>query len=123
MKPKRILIVEDQGIIAMEEAQIMTDLGYEVVSIVMTGENAILEAIRSKPDVILMDINLPGDIDGREATARIQKDHQIPVIYVTAYGDKETAKSKKFNIPERIGYIVKPFTKNELAQEIERLTA
>ena len=67
MTKKRILIVEDQGIIALDEAQIMRDLGYEVTGIAMTGEAAVEQAGRDRPDVVLMDIMLEGKMDGREA--------------------------------------------------------
>ena len=121
MTKKRILIVEDQGITAMDEQQIMSDLGYEVTGIAMTGEDAVKWAGRDRPDVVLMDIMLAGKMDGREAALKIWELYQIPVIYVTAYGDKETSKAGKFSVPEGFGYIVKPYTKEELASEIERL--
>ena len=121
MTKKRILIVEDQGITAFYEAEIMRDLGYEVTGIAITGEDAIQQACRDRPDLILMDIKLAGDMDGREATLKIRKLHQIPVVYVTAHGDKETSKSLKTPPPEGIGYVVKPFTKEDLKSEIERI--
>ena len=121
MTKKRILIVEDQGIIAMDEEQIIHDLGYVVTSIAMSGEAAIQQAARDQPDLILMDIFLAGDIDGREAARKIRELYQIPVVFVTAYGNKEQSLSLKDPAPEGIGYIVKPFTRNELESEIERL--
>ena len=121
MTKKRILIVEDQGIAAMAEAQIMHDLGYEVTGLAMTGEAAVEQAGRDRPDVVLMDIMLPGEMDGIEAALRIRESYQIPVVYVTAYGDKKTSNSGTLNVPEGFGYIVKPYTKEELASEIERL--
>ncbi len=121
MTKKHILIVEDQGITALDEAQIMQDLGYEVTGIAMTGEAAVEQAGRDRPDVVLMDIMLAGKMDGREATVKIRKLYQIPVIYVTAFGDKKSSKDGQIKVPEGIGYIVKPYTKEELASEIERL--
>ncbi len=121
MTKKRILIVEDLAITAMDEAQIMRDLGYEVTGIAMSGESAVEQAGRDRPDVVLMDIMLAGKMDGREATVKIRNLYQIPVVYVTAYGDKETSLSLKTPPPEGIGYIVKPFTEEELKREIERL--
>ena len=123
MTKKRILVVEDQGITAMDEAQIMRDLGYEVTGVAMTGEDAIRQAGRDKPDVVLMDIQLVGKMDGREAAVKIWELHQIPAVYVTAYGDKQKSKSLRFPPPKGIGYVVKPFTAAELESEIERLTA
>ncbi len=121
MTKKRILIVEDQGIIALDEAQIMRDLGYEVTGIAMTGEAAVEQAGRDRPDVVLMDIMLEGKMDGREAALKIRELYQIPVVYVTGYGDKKTSKAGKFTVPEGFGYIVKPYTKEELESEIKRL--
>ena len=121
MTKKRILIVEDQGITAIDEAQIMGDLGYEVTGIAITGEQAVEQAGRDRPDVVLMDITLAGEMDGGEAALKIRKLHQIPVVFVTAHGDKIASKAGKFTVPEGFGYIVKPYTKEELQSEIERL--
>lgn len=121
MTKKRILIVEDQGITALDEQQIVMDLGYEVTGIVMSGEDAVERAGMDRPDVVLMDIQLAGIMDGREAALKIRELYQIPVIYVTAFGDKKTSMAGEFTAPEGFGYIVKPYTKEELASEIERL--
>ena len=99
----------------------MRDLGYEVTGIAMTGEAAVEQAGRDRPDVVLMDIMLVGKMDGREAALKIRELYQIPVVYVTAYGDKKTSKAGKFTVPEGFGYIVKPYTKEELESEIKRL--
>lgn len=122
MRTKRVLIVEDQGITALDEDRIMQELGYKVVGMVMSGEEAIERALKTKPDVILMDIRLSGVIDGEEAAKKIREQLPIPVIFVTAYGNKEQSKSMKGKIPQGLGYIVKPFTKEELQAEIERVT-
>ena len=121
MTKKRILIVEDQGITAMDEEKIMGDLGYEVTGIAISGEDAIQQAGRDRPDLILMDIKLSGKMDGREAALKIRELYKIPVVYVTAHGDKETSKSLKTPPPEGFGYVVKPFTEEELGSEIKRL--
>ncbi len=121
MTKKRILIVEDQGITAIDEHQIMTDLGYEVTGIAMTGENAVQQAGMDRPDVVLMDIMLAGEMDGREAAKKIRELYQIPVVFVTAFGDKKTSTAGNLNVPEGVGYIVKPYTPKELESEIERL--
>ncbi len=121
MTKKRIMIVEDETITSMSEQQMLENLGYEVTGIAFTGEDAVQRAGADKPDLVLMDIILMGDMDGREATLKIRELYQIPVIYVTAYGNKEASKSLKDPLPEGIGYIVKPFTEEELASEIERL--
>ncbi len=71
MTKKRILIVEDQGITALDEEQIMRGLGYEVTGIAMTGEAAVEQAGRDRPDLVLMDIILAGEMDGRESALKI----------------------------------------------------
>ena len=126
MTKKRILIVEDETITALDEEQIMHNLGYEVTGIAMTGEDAIRQAGDDKPDLVLMDIKLAGKMDGREAALKIRELHQIPVIYVTAHGDmpalrKEQSKSPKTPPPEGLGYVAKPYTKEELKSAIEKL--
>ncbi len=118
---KRILIVEDEPMTSMSEKQMLENLGYEVTGIALSGEVAVQMAGTDRPDFVLMDILLMGGMDGREATLKIQELYQIPVIYVTAFGDKDTSSSLKTAPPEGIGYIVKPFTEHELGREIERL--
>ena len=121
MTKKRILIVEDQGIAAMAEANIVLDLGYEVTGFAISGEDAVEQAGRDRPDVVLMDIMLAVGMNGIEAASKIQESYQIPVIYVTAYGDKKSSKDGSLNVPEGVGYIVKPYTPKELESEITRL--
>ena len=118
---KRILIVEDEPMTSITQQKIVQNLGYEVTGVALSGEVAVQRAGADKPDLVLMDIKLMGDMDGREATSKIQEMYQIPVVYVTAFGDKETSKSLKTPPPEGIGYIVKPFTEEELESEIKRL--
>ncbi len=121
MTKKRILIVEDDPIISMSEHQIMENLGYEVTGIALSGEAAVQMAGTDKPDLVLMDIMLFGDMNGREADQKIQESHQIPVVFVTAHGSKEQSKSLKTPLPEGFGYVVKPFSEDELGSEIKRL--
>ena len=121
MTKKRILIVEDDPMISLSELQIMENLGYEVTGIALSGEAAVHMAGTDKPDLVLMDIVLFGDMNGREANQKIQESHQIPVVFVTAHGSKEQSKSLKTPPPEGIGYVVKPFSEDELGSEIKRL--
>ncbi len=118
---KRILIVEDETMTSMTEQRMLKNLGYEVTGIALSGEAAVQKVGVDKPDLVLMDIMLMGGMDGREATSKIRELYQIPVIYVTALGDKETSHSLKTAPPEGIGYVVKPFTEAELESEIKRL--
>ena len=121
MTKKRILIVEDDPMISLSEHQIMENLGYEVTGIALSGEAAVQMAGTDKPDLVLMDIVLFGNMNGREADQKIQESHQIPVVFVTAHGSKEQSKSLKTPLPEGIGYVVKPFSEDELGSEIKRL--
>ncbi|WP_051676994.1 HD domain-containing phosphohydrolase [Maridesulfovibrio frigidus] len=113
----RILIVEDEAIVALNIKGSLNALGYTVIGVVSTGEKAIELAIAQLPDLILMDIMLEGDMDGIETAEEINKEHCIPVIYITAYADKETLSRAK--ITEPFGYIIKPFEDRELSLTIE----
>jgi CheY-like chemotaxis protein len=118
----RILIVEDEPITAMSEHEILKGLGYEITAIVLSGEAAIQLVDEDKPDLILMDIKLSGDMDGTVAARKIRERHDIPIIFITAYGDKDLSNPDELDIPEGYSYIVKPFTGAELANTIRRLT-
>jgi two-component system, response regulator PdtaR len=113
----RILVVEDEAIVAMGIKQKLEDLGHEVVDIVFTGEDAVKAAIDTEPDLVLMDIVLKGDMDGIEATCKIKNYVDIPIIYLTAYSDDEVL--KRARITEPYGYILKPFKKSEVNANIE----
>jgi CheY-like chemotaxis protein len=89
MTNSRILVVEDEAIVAMGIKQKLEDLGHQVVDIAYTGEDAVQTALETKPDLILMDIVLKGNVDGIEAAAKIRNQLDIPVIYLTAYSDEE----------------------------------
>ncbi|MEP6961133.1 MAG: response regulator, partial [Acidobacteriota bacterium] len=113
----RILIVEDERITAEDLHDILTDGGYAVTAIVSSGEEAIREAERNRPDLALMDIRIKGDLDGTE-TARILLDRfNIPSVYLTAHADRETLQRAKRAKP--LGYIVKPFQESEIQASIE----
>lgn len=117
MTKSRILVVEDEAIVAMGIKQKLEDLGHQVVDIVFTGEDAVNAALGKKPDLILMDIVLKGAMDGIEAAGKIRKQIDIPVIYLTAYSDEEVL--ERARITEPYGYIIKPFKKSELNANIE----
>jgi CheY-like chemotaxis protein len=117
MKPVQILIVEDELLIAHNLARILKKLGYDVVDIVSSGEKAIQTATAKKPDLILMDIVIKGQINGIEAAQIIQSQHKIPVIYITAYTDESTVQRAKET--GAYGFIVKPFKKEQLHGTIQ----
>jgi two-component system cell cycle sensor histidine kinase/response regulator CckA len=117
MDVKKILIVEDEIIVALDIEKKVAKLGYEVVGNVTTGEAAINTVKKTPPDLILMDISLEGDIDGIEAAEHIQSHFDIPIIYLTAHSDQQTLERAK--ITEPYGYIIKPFEKRSLHATIE----
>ncbi|MEW6667384.1 MAG: ATP-binding protein [Thermodesulfobacteriota bacterium] len=112
MPDARILIVEDEGIEAMDIQQRLMTLGYPSSDIAFSGEEAVQKAEEMRPDLVLMDIMLPGEIDGVKAAEQIQASLDIPIIYLTAYADEDTLQRAK--ITEPYGYIVKPFKEREL---------
>lgn len=117
MRSSRILIVEDESIVALNINNRLEALGYIVVATTSSGESAIQIAQENRPDLVLMDIKLRGVIDGIEAATQIWTRFQIPVVYLTAYSDEETVERAK--ITEPYGYILKPFEARDLATTIE----
>jgi two-component system chemotaxis response regulator CheB len=117
--PRRanILIVEDEAIVALNLQRRLEELGYRVRASVRTGEEAVEAVGSTEPDLVLMDIRLPGSMDGTEAARVIWERYQVPVIYVTAYADDETL--GKVKTTEAYGYIVKPFKPAEVHATIQ----
>lgn len=116
-KSVRLLIVEDESIIAINLKETLLSLGYQVVGMAATGENAIAAATAHQPDLVLMDIRLKGEIDGVQAAEQIWQQLHIPVIYVTGHSDKSTLERAKVTAP--FGYILKPVKEKELYVTIE----
>ncbi len=117
MSKKRILIVEDEWVIANDIEIRLQDMGYEVLAIVSTGKKAIAKAQELQPDLVLMDIKLNGEIDGIEAASQIYSQFYIPFVFLTAFSDKKTLERAK--IAEPFGYLIKPFKERELQIAIE----
>jgi len=114
---RKILVVEDENIVALDIRNRLKSLGYEVPAIAHTGEQAIAKAEEFMPDLVLMDIMLKGKRDGIETSNHIREKFDIPVIYLTAYADQSTFERAK--ITEPYGYILKPFEERELYTSIE----
>src|SRR2546421_239883 len=115
----KILIVEDEALIARDIRQKLIDLGHDVVGIADTGEEAIIMAKETKPHIILMDIVLKGKLTGIE-TARIIKDKQkISIIYLTAYDSPSVMEQANDTNPE--GYLLKPFDDSKLQNVVLQL--
>jgi len=117
MEKIKILIVEDEAIIAMEIEISLKSLGYQVTSIVDTGDKAIEKAEEDKPDIILMDIRIKGEMDGIEAADIIRSRFEIPIIFLTAYLDENRLERAKLTMP--FGYILKPVQERDLRITIE----
>ncbi|MBN1532087.1 MAG: HD domain-containing protein [Spirochaetes bacterium] len=115
--PKRILIVEDSLIVAMELREILKRAGYEITGTAVSGEEAIELQRETQPDLILMDIMLQGQMTGIEASAEIKKTSPVPIIYTTAYSDEETLNDLKLTDP--FAYLKKPYDNKELLITIE----
>jgi PAS domain S-box-containing protein len=117
MATAKILVVDDEIIIARELEARLAALGYEVLEIASSGQEAVELAEWARPDLVLMDIVLKGDMDGIEAAAEIRARFGIPSIYLTAYADEVTL--QRAQVTEPFGYIVKPFSERELRANIE----
>jgi DNA-binding NarL/FixJ family response regulator len=113
----RILVVEDERLVAMSLQRQLQTLGYTVVGRTASGDAAIELAGKLRPDVVLMDIYLEGEIDGISAAAEIQSQFQLPVIYLTAFSNREILDRAKLTEPA--GYILKPYEDRELQVVIE----
>jgi PAS domain S-box-containing protein len=114
---KKILIVEDEGIVALHIEYALKSIGYEISGIACSGEEAIDKVKNTHPDLVLMDIVLKGETDGIEAAEQIRDRFDVPVVYLTAFGDENTLQRAKVTVP--FGYILKPFKERELHIAIE----
>ena len=117
MGKKRILVVEDEAITAMDLRARLVQLGYEVPLVVTNGEEAIRSASETLPDLVLMDITLDGRMSGIEAAEAIRRAQSIPVVFVTAHDDSHTIQNAK--VAEPYGYITKPYSMGTLQSTIE----
>ncbi len=117
MTPAKILIVDDEVVVAEAIRRQLRSLGYLVVGVVSTGLEAIQLAGEHRPDLILMDIKLKGPMDGIEAAGTIQPQYAIPVIYLTAFSDEETLERARPTLP--LAYLIKPFVSSDLRAAVE----
>lgn len=117
MAGERILIVEDESIVAKDIQNSLNNLGYAVPAICSSGEDAVARIGELKPDLVLMDIMLKGSIDGITAAEQIHARSLVPVVFLTAYIDDQTLKRAK--ISQAFGYLLKPFEERELRTTIE----
>lgn len=113
----RILVAEDERIVALDLAGALDELGYDVPATVASGEDAVHKVAELRPDLVLMDIRLAGGIDGVQAAEKIGREFGTPVIYLTAHSDEETL--RRAIATEPFGYLVKPFKSAQLRCMIE----
>ena len=116
-KQAKILIVEDENIVALDMMNRLKQYGYTIVDRVGSGKAALTSAKKFNPDVVLMDIQLKGEIDGIAAADLIREQFDIPVIYITAFADEATLQRAK--VTEAFGYLIKPFNDREMYTNIE----
>jgi CheY-like chemotaxis protein len=111
MQP-RILLVEDQQIVAEDIRRRLSGFGFDVPAIASSGQEALEQAAELHPDILVTDIVLQGTMDGIEAAREIRKRFDIPVVYLTAYTDEPTVQRARSTDPT--GYLIKPFDEREL---------
>lgn len=117
MSKINVLVIEDESIVSKDLQHSLTKLGYNVVGASSNGEKAIELAGLKKPNIILMDIMLKGDMNGIEAAEKIKELYSVPIVFLTAYSDESTLSKAK--ITEPYGYILKPFKEIDLHTTIE----
>lgn len=117
MSKTNILVVEDESIVSKDIQHSLNKLGYNVVGVASTGEKALELARSERPDIVLMDIMLKGDMNGIETAEIIRNELSVPVVFLTAYADESTLSKAK--ITEPYGYIIKPFKEIDLHTSIE----
>jgi CheY-like chemotaxis protein len=117
MTSPSILIVEDDGLIALRISELLKKAGYRVPDPIASGEEALALARQSPPDLVLMDIGLAGTLDGIETAELIRKMFDVPVIFLTAHADDGRISRARDISP--YGYIVKPFRDQQLLESIE----
>ncbi|MBC9889321.1 MAG: response regulator [Opitutae bacterium] len=113
----KLLVVEDEGITAEDIKDYLISLGYDVLGICSTGEEAVEKVRNLEPDLVLMDIRLAGVVDGIQAADIIREHYEIPVVYLTAYSDPQTLERAKITDP--YGYVLKPFNQRDLQIAVE----
>ncbi|HDP79505.1 MAG TPA: response regulator, partial [Spirochaetes bacterium] len=113
----RILLVEDDSVIAYDIKSLLTELGYEVLDVVATGAEAVDAAAALSPDLVIMDITLEGEMDGIQTAREMQKSGDMPIVYLTAHTDIHTFLAAKKTNP--YGYCMKPAGAHEIYSVVE----
>src|SRR5688500_512108 len=113
----KILVVEDEVVIAEEVENILLELGYEVQGRVTSGEEALQRTAESRPDLVLMDIRLRGLRDGIQTAEELRDRYRVPVVFLSAHADEVTLRRARRSSP--YGYVVKPFKMSDLRTAVE----
>lgn len=117
MSKINVLVIEDESIVSKDIQYSLKKLGYSIAGAAATGKKAVELAGETKPDIILMDIMLKGEMNGIEASAQIKEKYNIPIIFLTAYADENTLAKAK--VTEPYAYIIKPFKEIDINTSIE----
>jgi two-component system, cell cycle sensor histidine kinase and response regulator CckA len=117
MNSARVMIVEDDRIVARDIRTQVSRMGHSVVGVTGSGEEAVTLAAAEQPDLVLMDIRLEGEMDGIEAAQRIRSKNRIPVVFLTAYGNEEIV--RRASLTEPFGYLLKPFDEPQMRTVIQ----
>jgi CheY-like chemotaxis protein len=117
MADPKVMVVEDDRIIAGHIQATLNSLGYSVTALVSSGEEAVKKAERDNPDIVLMDIVLKGEMDGVEAASQIRSRLGTPIVFLTAFSDQKILERAKLTEP--FGYLIKPFENRELHSTLE----
>jgi CheY-like chemotaxis protein len=119
MRKPRVMIVEDEAIVVDELRTTLKRLGHEVPAVAFCGEEAVSLVDKVQPDLVLMNIGLPGKMDGIETAQMIRERWSIPIVYFTAYMDEERLIRANSTAP--FAYIMKPYDESELVSAIEKM--
>jgi two-component system, response regulator PdtaR len=114
---KSVVVVEDEGVTQMQLRRMLKNAGLNVAASATNGEQGVEAVLRERPDLVLMDIRMPGSIDGLEAAKRILAEYAVCIIILTAFSDEEYRKqAEDLNV---CGYVLKPITTETLLPRIE----
>src|SRR5512143_2014839 len=117
MSTTPILVVEDEYIVGKDVEARLVNLGYSVMAVVGSGEEAVAHVRRRSPELVLMDIMLKGEMDGIAAAEQIRSIADIPIVFLTAFADMQTL--RRAQVTDAFGYLLKPFEERELQITIE----
>src|SRR4051812_27779691 len=113
----KVMVVEDERVVALHLKLQLTRMGYTVVSMATSGQQVLKQIQEVRPDIVLMDIHIEGPMDGIETARLIPADLQVPVIYLTAFSEEATLERARDTKP--YGYLIKPFSERELHAAIQ----